>query len=82
MTSWWLAFLFPANQTQALLTLFRASLHPPRLPAPGSARRCSRPRLASGMERKKTGVAECPEAFDHAGLLVDGPPGTAGLPFL
>jgi len=27
-------------------------------------------------------VAERPEAFDHAGLLVDGPPGMAGLPLL
>jgi len=27
-------------------------------------------------------VAEHPEAFDHAGLLVDWPPGTAGLPFM
>jgi hypothetical protein len=24
---------------------------------------------------------EYPEAFDHIGLLVNGPPGTAGLPF-
>jgi len=30
---------------------------------------------------KKTGVAEHPEVFDHAGILVNGPPGTAGLPF-
>ena len=30
---------------------------------------------------KKAGVAEHPEVFDHAGILVNGPPGTAGLPF-
>src|SRR5438552_17637774 len=30
---------------------------------------------------KKADVAERPEAFDHVGLLVNGPPGTAGLPF-
>jgi uncharacterized protein YbcI len=27
-------------------------------------------------------VAERPAAFDHVGLLVNGPPGTAGLPFI
>jgi hypothetical protein len=32
-------------------------------------------------ERKKIGVAEHPEVFDHAGLLVNEPPGTAELPF-
>jgi hypothetical protein len=31
--------------------------------------------------KKKAGMAEHPEVFDHAGLLVNGPPGTAGLPF-
>jgi hypothetical protein len=31
---------------------------------------------------KKNGVAEHPEVFDHAGLLVNGPPGMAGLPFI
>jgi hypothetical protein len=30
---------------------------------------------------KKADVAEHPEVFDHVGLLVNGPPGTAGLPF-
>jgi hypothetical protein len=30
---------------------------------------------------KKAGVVEHPGVFDHAGLLVNGPPGTAGLPF-
>jgi len=33
-------------------------------------------------DRKKTGAAEHPEAFDHAGILVNGPPGAAGLPFI
>jgi hypothetical protein len=32
--------------------------------------------------KKKTGVAEHPEVFDHAGLLVTEPPGTTGLPFI
>jgi hypothetical protein len=31
--------------------------------------------------QKKAGVVEHPEVFGHAGLLVNGPPGTAGLPF-
>src|SRR5437764_3614339 len=30
---------------------------------------------------KKTDVVERPEAFDHVGLLVNGPPGRTGLPF-
>jgi hypothetical protein len=30
---------------------------------------------------KKADAAEHPEAFSHVGLLVNGPPGTAGLPF-
>jgi len=34
-------------------------------------------------ETKKAGVAEHPdEEFHHAGLLVNEPPGTAGLPFI
>jgi hypothetical protein len=32
--------------------------------------------------KKKTGVVEYPEVFDHAGLLVNEPPGKAGLPFI
>jgi hypothetical protein len=32
-------------------------------------------------KRKKAGVVEHPEVFDHAGLLVNGPPDMAGLPF-
>ena len=31
---------------------------------------------------KKTGVVEYPQVFDHAGLLVNEPPGQAGLPFI
>jgi len=30
---------------------------------------------------KKTDVSEYPEAFEHVGLLVNKPPGPAGLPF-
>jgi hypothetical protein len=45
-------------------------------------------RLGTGTEksapsgRKKTGVVEHPRVFDHAGLLVNEPPGIAGLPFI
>jgi hypothetical protein len=31
--------------------------------------------------KKHAGAAEHPEVFDHAGILVDGPPDTAELPF-
>jgi hypothetical protein len=31
---------------------------------------------------KKADVAEHPAVFDHVGILVSGPPGTAGLPFI
>jgi hypothetical protein len=31
---------------------------------------------------KKTDVEKHPEAFDHVGLLVNEPPGPAGLPFI
>jgi hypothetical protein len=31
---------------------------------------------------KKAGVVEHPWVFDHAGLLVIGPPGSSGLPFI
>jgi hypothetical protein len=31
---------------------------------------------------KKADVVERPGVFDHVGLLVNGPPGTAGLPFI
>jgi hypothetical protein len=33
-------------------------------------------------KRKKADVMEHPKAFDHVGLLVNKPPGTAGLPFI
>ena len=33
------------------------------------------------MRQKKADVAETPQDFDHAGLLFNQPPGTAGLPF-
>ena len=33
-------------------------------------------------ETKKADVAEHPEVFRHVGLLIDGPPGLAGLPFI
>jgi hypothetical protein len=32
--------------------------------------------------QKKAGVVEHPEVFDHAGLLINGPPGKAGVPFI
>ena len=32
--------------------------------------------------KKKADVAEHPEGFDHVGILVNQPPGTAGLPFI
>jgi hypothetical protein len=32
--------------------------------------------------KKKAGVVEHLQAFDHAGLLVNEPPGQAGLPFV
>jgi hypothetical protein len=31
---------------------------------------------------KKADVFEHPEVFDHVGLLINEPPGTAGLPFI
>ncbi len=33
-------------------------------------------------KNKKTGVVEHPKAFDHVGLLVNEPPGTAELLFI
>jgi len=32
--------------------------------------------------QKKPDVSEHPEGFDHVGLLVNEPPGTAELPFI
>jgi hypothetical protein len=31
--------------------------------------------------KKRADVAEHPKVLDHVGLLVNGPPGEAGLPF-
>ena len=33
-------------------------------------------------QEKKADAAEHPEMFGHVGLLVNGPPATAGLPFI
>ena len=33
-------------------------------------------------KNKKTGVPEHPKAFEHAGLLVNEPPDTGGLPLI
>ena len=41
---------------------------------------CLRPAGVTASE-KKADVVEHPEAFDHVGLLVNEPPGPAGLPF-
>ena len=38
--------------------------------------------LSLGQRNKKADVAEHPEVFDHVGLLVNEPPGQAGLPFI
>jgi len=35
--------------------------------------------LMSVAPKKKADVAEHPEVFDHVGILVNEPPGTAGL---
>jgi hypothetical protein len=40
---------------------------------------CDRERAT---KHKKTDAAKHPEAFNHVGLLVNGPPGTSGLPFI
>ena len=36
----------------------------------------------SSASEKKADVVERPKVFDHVGLLVNWPPGTAGLPFI
>jgi hypothetical protein len=41
-----------------------------------------RKQVPLSVTKKKAGMAEHPLVFDHAGLLVNGPPGTAGLPFI
>jgi hypothetical protein len=40
-----------------------------------------RDRFAPPKAKKKAGVVEHLGVFNHAGLLVNEPPGTAGLPF-
>jgi hypothetical protein len=39
-------------------------------------------RPSHAAETKKADVVENPEVFDHVGLLVNEPPGPAGLPFI
>ncbi len=38
--------------------------------------------IIHSQRKKKAGMVEHPEVFDHAGLLVNGPPGKAGLPLI
>jgi hypothetical protein len=38
--------------------------------------------IVFGARKKKAGMVEHPEVFDHAGLLINGPPGKAGVPFI
>jgi hypothetical protein len=33
-------------------------------------------------KKEKADVVDAPQGFDHVGLLLDGPPGPAGLPFI
>jgi hypothetical protein len=40
------------------------------------------PTILSRRVQKKADVVEYLEVFDHVGLLVNGPPGTAELPFI
>jgi hypothetical protein len=42
---------------------------------------CSCGQVASLQAKKEADVVERPEAFDHVGLLLDEPPGAAGLLF-
>jgi hypothetical protein len=55
----------------------------PDLPTPFSDQtEPGKPRIDPASEgKKKADVVEYPEVFDHVGLLVDQPPGTAGLLF-
>ena len=41
-----------------------------------------RPDWPRDAENKKADVVEAPKAFDHVGLLVNKPPGSAGLLFI
>jgi hypothetical protein len=40
------------------------------------------PLREEGQAKKKADVVEHPQVFGHVGLLFNGPPGTAGLPFI
>ena len=51
---------------------------PPPIPMRVTACTLAAPRRQS-TRTKKADVAEHPEVFDHVGLLVNEPPGTAGL---
>jgi hypothetical protein len=50
-----------------------------RIPLAGASGFCLR---KAARAKKKTDVVGHPEVFDHVGLLVNEPPGTAGLPFI
>ena len=64
--------------TQGYLALLDGALHlPVKHPAAWISDTCDRRWLPA----KKADVAEYPAVFDHVGLLVNKPPGTAGLPF-
>jgi hypothetical protein len=52
------------------------------LPDETRERLCFSSIAKSDPKAKKADVAEHPEVFDHVGLLVNEPPGTAGLPFI
>jgi len=49
---------------------------------PGDGSLGGTPRFPAPLQTKKADVTEHPEVFDHVGLLVNEPPGTAGLPFI
>jgi hypothetical protein len=40
------------------------------------------PFVSAILGKKKADVVESPQGFDHVGLLLDEPPGPAGLPFV
>jgi hypothetical protein len=40
------------------------------------------PVFVSAGGTKKAGVGKCPQAFAHAGILVNGPLGPAGVPII
>jgi len=43
---------------------------------------CGDDQLSTSGIKKKADVVEHSEVFDHIGLLVNGSPGTPGLPFI